>query len=549
MLRNLLAAIAVLAPICCYAQQISEGGMQFTNRKNDNARMSSGVSAGLQLAGSAAVAGGGINVGSASSDVVQQLNPITSSSLDSNVISLTMAGNPSDWAKVINLQRRTPINSRELVERRESTGSIDRPENAQLVTLLQSQPNWLETITKENPKDPLNPIKSVQFTEAYDQLSALLDQRDQSTGKQILQGSTVFYMKDDSNSNSVTEGQSGGKFLVWKQDVNSGKVEEVLVNPVFKKDEPVSDDSSSLNFNSLQSSGGDSVDTRFTVVGFNKTPDPMEGKSSFLSAFAANTKTVGSLRPTRGVDGTAPTLEKIARQFGVSIQQLMQSNGIIDPNQDIEGLTLTVPADFSTVEAIKVETPTSPTELAKLYGLSVDWLLDLNGINNPHQALDVGSTFYVPGLKPLKEISLKDNTTPAELADLYGLNVSTLLSLNGLTDSQQPLSAGTSFNLPSPRTLGTIVLDQAESPVEIANRLGVSIEGILDLNGLSDRNQKLGIGTRIELPAAPLLPDAKPANSALEYVDFGAYTTFSVTYHLEGSLVPLFAPTFFNTLR
>lgn len=523
--------------------------MQFTNRKNDNARMSSGVSAGLQLAGSAAVAGGGINVGSASSDVVQQLNPITSSSLDSNVISLTMAGNSSDWAKVINLQRRTPINSRELVERRESTGSIDRPENAQLVTLLQSQPNWLETIIKENPKDPLNPIKSVQFTEAYDQLSVLLDQRDQSTGKQILQGSTIFYMKDDSNSNSVTEGQSGGKFLAWKQDVNSGKVEEVLVNPVFKKDEPVSDDSSSLNFNSLQSSGGDSVDTRFTVVGFNKTPDPMEGKSSFLSAFAANTKTVGSLRPTRGVDGTAPTLEKIARQFGVSIQQLMQSNGIIDPNQDIEGLTLTVPADFSTVEAIKVETPTSPAELAKLYGLSVDWLLDLNGINNPHQPLDVGSTFYVPGLKPLKEISLKDNTTPAELADLYGLNVSTLLSLNGLTDSQQPLSAGTSFNLPSPRTLGTIVLDQAESPVEIANRLGVSIEGLLDLNGLSDRNQKLGIGTRIELPAAPLLPDAKPANSALEYVDFGAYTTYSVTYHLEGSLVPLFAPTFFNTLR
>lgn len=543
---RILPAIAALVPVCCFAQQSGEGGLRFSNRKNDIVRMSSGATAGIQSAGSAAVSGGGINVGSASSDVAQELNPISSAIFNDGVNSLVVAGNSADWAKVVSLQRRTPVNSRELS--RKVDGSNDSPVNSPLINLLQGQPNWVETITKENLKDPLKPIKSVQFTEAYEQLTTLLGQRDQNTGKHVLQGVTISQMIDD-NNHGLTEVHPVGHFLAWKQLPNSSKAEEVFVSPDFRKHESTSQDRTSLNLESLQSSGSDMTDSRFTVVGFNKTPDPMEGKVSSISAFAANTKTVGSLRATRGADGTSPSLENIALQFGVSIQQLMQANGITDPRQDIEGLTLVVPADFSTVDSIKLEAPSSPVELANLYGLSVEWLLDLNGINNPQQLLVAGSTFYVPGVKPLKAINIIEATTPALLAVLYGLNVSTLLSLNGLTDSQQLLSAGTSFYLPSIRTLGSVILDQSESPVEIANRLGVNTAGILTLNGLSDQNQKLGAGTRVELPSDPLLPDAKPLAASLEYADYGAYTTYSVTYHLEGSLVPLFAPTFFNTLR
>lgn len=523
--------------------------MRFTKRNNDIIRMSSGATAGLQLAGSAAVAGGGINVGSAASDVALELNPVSTTGLEATRSDLPVAGNPVDWAKTLRLQRTTPVSSRELIERRRSIGSIDSPENGQLRTLLQSQPDWIETITKENLKDPRKPFTNVQFTEDYDRLNALLSQRDPGTGKQVYRGVAIYSMTGDSPPSSISKTQPNGQLLAWRQSAKSSKGEEMVVHPIFKAHEAPSAEGSTINIANLQSSGTSKVLSRFTVLGFNKNPDPMAGKSSYLSAFAANTKTVGTLRAARGADGTPPTLEKIARQFGVPIQQLMQANGISDPLQDIEGLTLTVPADFSTVEAVKVEGTTTPAELAKLYGVSVNWLLDLNGINNPDQPLAAGTSFYVPGQKPPTTIILEKNTTPSELANLYGVSVSLLLSLNGLTDSQQALSAGTSFTLPSPRILGTIVLDQTESPAEIAKRFGVSTAALLELNGLSDSDQKLGIGTRVALPSAPLLPDAKPSNSALEYADYGAYTTYSVVYHLEGSLVPLFAPTFFNTLR
>ena len=547
--RAILAAITTLTPICCHSQQIIEGGMRFTKRNNDIIRMSSGATAGLQLGGSAAVAGGGINVGSAASDVALELNPVSAEGQNIAGGDLPVAGNPVDWAKTLRLQRTTPVSGAELIDRRRSIGSIDTAENAQLRTLLQSQPDWIETITKENLKDKTKPFTNVQFTPDYERLSNLLGQRDPSTGKQRYRGVAIYSMSGDSASAPVNKSQPNGQLLAWKQTNRSSKGEELVVQPIFKTHQPPSAEGSTINIANLQSSGTSKVLSRFTVIGFNKNPDPMAGKTSYLSAFAANSKTVGSLRVTRAADGSLPTLEKIARQFGVPIQQLMQANDISDPSQDIEGLTLTVPADFSTVEAIKVETATTPAELAKLYGLSVNWLLELNGINNPDQPLAAGSSFYVPGAKSPTTIILEKNTTPAELASLYGVSVSLLLSLNGLTNSQQPLSAGSSFTLPSPRILGTIILDQTESPAEIAKRFGVSTAALLNLNGLNDEAQKLAVGTRVALPSDPLLPDANPTNSALEYVDYGAYTTYSVTYHLEGSLVPLFAPTFFNTLR
>lgn len=523
--------------------------MRFTKRNNDVIRMSSGASTGLQSAGSAGALAGGINVGSAASDVTLELNPVSGNGLDGESRDLPIAGKPVDWAKTFRLQRTSPMSSRELIERRRSIGSIDNPENSQLRTLLQRQPDWIETITKENLKDSSKSFTNVQFSEDFDRLNALLGQRDPNTGKQVYRGVAIYSMTGDSTAKPESRTQPNGQFLAWRQDAGSSEGKEVVVQPIFKAHEPTSTEATTINIANLQSSGTSKVLSRFTIIGFNKNPDPMAGKTSSLSAFAANTKTVGSLRITRGADGTVPTLEKIARQFGVPIQQLMQANGIDDPAQDIEGLTLTVPADFSTVDAIKVETATTPAELAKVYGLNVDWLLNLNGINNPDQPLAAGTSFYVPGVKKNNTVILDNSTTPAELAKLYGVSVSLLLSLNGLTDSQQLLNAGSSFTLPSPRILDTIILDKTESPDEIAKRFGVSTAALLDLNGLKNPDQKLGVGTRVAIPGGALLPDAKPTNNALEYADYGAYTSYSVVYHLEGSLVPLFAPTFFNTLR
>lgn len=550
----LLSILIYLAPICCHAQQVTEGGMRFTRRNNDIIRMSNGATAGLQLGGSAAVDAGGINVGSASSDIALELNPVTRAVAEEQEGGirgdLLVAGSPSIWSKTLQLQRTTPVSTRELISRRISVGSIDSPENSELRNLIQRQPNWIEIITKENLKDPSQPFTTVQFTEDYDQLIALLDRRDLATGKNAHKGLAIYSMTGDSSTTYRPNLKEKLNLMAWGQLDPSTQGKEGEVNPVFKNHAPISSDKDAINISNLQNAGTSKVLTRFTILGFNKNPDPMAGKSSQMSAFAGTTKTVGSLRVTRSSDGTVPTLEKIARQYGVPIEQLLQVNNISDASLDIEGILLTIPADFSTVDIIKIPNgTTTPAELAKTYGLSVSWLLELNGLKHPDQPLKEGTSFYVPGLKSPNTIALKESTTPSQLAKLYGVSTSLLLSLNNLTDPEQQLNAGDPFILPSPRIQATVILDQEETPSEIAQRYGVSTAALLELNGLNNSNQKLGTGTRISIPSRPLLPDPKPLSAELETADYGAYTNYSVTYHLEGSLVPLFAPTLFNTLR
>jgi hypothetical protein len=76
----------------------------------------------------------------------------------------------------------------------------------------------------------------------------------------------------------------------------------------------------------------------------------------------------------------------------------------------------------------------------------------------------------------------------------------------------------------------------------------------MDLNGLTDAGEVLQPGRRLKVPGTmPLgsvvLPPAKPLAPELEYVDYGAYTTYEVTYTVEGSTKPLFENAFSNAFR
>jgi hypothetical protein len=164
----LLLSLAALLPAGAQAQQLVEGGMRFTRRNLDILRMSSAATSGLNAAGSAAVAGGTINTGSASSDVYAELNPLTYAS--DGQAELQMAGNPRQWRQALSLQRATPTGSTEVESKSRSRGHLDQT----LKDLLLSQPALVETIVKPNPNDPTKPYVNVQFTSDYEQVVALL---------------------------------------------------------------------------------------------------------------------------------------------------------------------------------------------------------------------------------------------------------------------------------------------------------------------------------------------------------------------------------------
>jgi len=235
--------------------------------------------------------------------------------------------------------------------------------------------------------------------------------------------------------------------LAWHQEKMSRNGEEINISPQFANHGKASPDNDVFDIANLQNAGTAKTYSRFTILGFSKSLDPQAGKTTSLSAFATNNRTVGSIRIP---SGSTLTLQQIADQYGTSLAQLMQVNNITNPAQDITGLSLTVPADFSTVGSVSLDADATPNQLAQRYGISVAWLLDLNGLTDPEQRLSSGATVYIPGLRPI---------------------------------------------------------------------------------------------------GSPPLPAAKPLTTNLEYADYGAYTTYSVTYHVEGSLVPLFTQTLFNTLR
>lgn len=452
----LLLIAPTSVPWPAFGQQIIEGGMRFSRKNLDILRMSSGSTSGLTASGSAAVAGGTINVGAASSEVVAELNPIFNETKRSDGQGIRadvfIAGDERQWSTTQRLQRSTPTGTEEALDKRKSKGNIE--ENLRI--LIQSQPTLVETIIKDNLDDPGKPIVNVQFTDNYDSLMSQLARRDE-TGQRINRGAHIYSLTEASNNgapsariSSFLKTKSNHEWVGWMDSKISGEPSEIAITSTYVNHGKAVNTDNVIDIANLQNSGTNKVYSRFTILGFSKNIDPLAGKESSISAFATNNKTVGSIRVLKDPTGGIPTLQEIANKYGVTLAQLMQVNNITNPNQDIEGLNLVVPADFSTVGTLTLPETATPTQIAKRYGISVAWLLELNGLTDPEQLLSSGTSVYLPGLRPL---------------------------------------------------------------------------------------------------GSPALPAAKPFSANLEFSDYGAYTSYSVTYHVEGTLTPIFTNQFFNNIR
>lgn len=373
-------------------QEITEGGMRFSKRDVNVLSFRSGSVAGLNAGGSAAVSGGSINTGSAASDVLSQLNPLTTSE---SAPEYSLAGNSTQWVPLQRLQQQaTSISSSMRVREISRGGTLD--EN--LKTILENMPNLVETVKKDNPTDPAQPFTNVQFTDTYDQLEAALDSK-KTKGVHIL--STSRTEQRDIGNSKPAETLS---VPAWENDqvVNSTPKFKGFLNEVAVA--PGSPEENVVRIASVGSAGNSNNNANFSVVGFSTNPDPNQGKNTSIAAFATNNRTVGSIRVPAQANGQKVTLGDIANQYGTTVEQLMQVNNLPSQDMDISGLNLTVPADLLTVDYFVVEPPQpnqpvqTPRSLAQRFGISVAWLMDLNGWQDPEKNLAAGERVQVPGL-------------------------------------------------------------------------------------------------------------------------------------------------------
>jgi LysM repeat protein len=152
---------------------------------------------------------------------------------------------------------------------------------------------------------------------------------------------------------------------------------------------------------------------------------------------------------------TGDTLYSIALHFGVTVQALMDANGITNPNYIQVGQTLIIPNPGATPVPSPSTTPT-PTgtpqpgpryhivrpgdtlySLARYYGTTVQAICEANHLINPH-LIYVGQRLLIPGASPptpcVTTHVVRYGETLTSIASRYGTTVWTLAMLNHLAN-------------------------------------------------------------------------------------------------------------------
>jgi LysM repeat protein/uncharacterized protein YvpB len=184
-----------------------------------------------------------------------------------------------------------------------------------------------------------------------------------------------------------------------------------------------------------------------------------KGRSATASAVVAGALLLGTQAAAAANHQVQPgeTLGQIAAEYNTTVADLAQANQLSNPNMILAGTTLIVP-DSSTpppapasggtdVRIYVVQTGDTLFEIAEKYGMTVDALAQANNLANPNLIV-VGSQLKIPavssnataqaevpsGSENIKLHLVSAGETLGEIANMYGVKVSALVEVNGITD-------------------------------------------------------------------------------------------------------------------
>ena len=245
-----------------------------------------------------------------------------------------------------------------------------------------------------------------------------------------------------------------------------------------------------------------------------------------------NTTSVSKANGTYTVKA-GDTLYGISRKFGMSLSQLISSNGISTSSIIRPGQTLRVVGGEASATVVRTSTSTARTSggnyvvqsgdtlysIARRSGMSLNSLLTLNSLSQssiiyPGQSLTVSQSegnFSTPVSTKTNNTSsvvstsgtytVKAGDTLYSIARRSGVSLNSLLSLNGLSQSSvirpgQTLNVSgssnttvatpVSSNSQATSTSGTYTVKAGDTLYRIAHNHGISLRTLLSVNGLSE---------------------------------------------------------------
>lgn len=209
------------------------------------------------------------------------------------------------------------------------------------------------------------------------------------------------------------------------------------------------------------------------------------------------------------------TIQSIANNLGINTDALLQYNGIIDPNRIFRGQVLRIPVGVVSPPSTHLVQPGETLRwIAERYGVSEADIIAVNEISNTSR-ITVGQILNLPANTGpsvfTQEHIVQPGQTLREIGELYGVDWQVLASVNNLVNpnliqpgqslivpalgapqstpvpTQAPVVV-TQAPAPQPTTpqnqLRTYVVRAGDNPSLIADRFGVTLQSLIDLNNL-----------------------------------------------------------------
>ena len=196
------------------------------------------------------------------------------------------------------------------------------------------------------------------------------------------------------------------------------------------------------------------------------------------------------------------TLYAIANKYGVSVDELKLANNLSSNTLSI-GQVLIIPSieepETSNENIYIVKSGDTLYAIANQYGMTVDELKALNNLTS--NTLSIGQKLVVSAgnAGTLNTYTVKAGDTLYSIANKYGLTVSELEQLNNLTSDV--LSIGQILNVSNsitPTPSNTYTVKSGDSLYSIAKQYGITVDALKSANGKT--SNLLSIGEVLIIP-------------------------------------------------
>ncbi|MBI2756963.1 MAG: LysM peptidoglycan-binding domain-containing protein [Chloroflexi bacterium] len=255
-----------------------------------------------------------------------------------------------------------------------------------------------------------------------------------------------------------------------------------------------------------------------------------------------------ALKPQRHTVQEGETLRMLSAKYGVSTQTIMAANGISDPDLIRVGQELVILPTSGVLYTVK--SGETLRQVAERYAVPLAEIVTANGLGANPDLLVVGTEVVVPGANPLvqapapatvavadgeqraaqiappvpivdsparrqvpssRTYEVKNGDTLVSIASLFGVDVATILSSNGLSNPDS-IKPGVELRILPTRGLEYEV-QPGEKLSDIAWKYQVDLGLLLDYNDL-DNADVIRVGTKLVLPNGRLRAEAVAAPPA-----------------------------------